>query len=462
MAIHWASKVGFILATAGSAIGLGNIWRFPYLLMQYGGAFLYMYLLCVFGIGFFILISKLAFGRAAQTDFPKGFDKVAKQTDTVISPLWAKTANFLSLTNITGIGCIYLVVMGWTVCYAVLGIVNLFVKEPLVINQTVFTGLTQSFGFQLFWAVVCAILAFLILSKGVQKGIERICVVMMPLLFLSLIFLAVWLGCVLDLHQTIKFIFAPDLTKVGILPGGIELRAFGNALLAALGQSIYSLSLGFGTIFIYGSYMNKKTDIVKSVKYIVLMDTFVALLAGFIVISVLLHSDITSVQGPELSFITIPLVFNEMMGGKYLLSAFFILLFLAALTSLVSMFEPMINLLVNEKKYSRVKASFYTVFMILIGSSIILSSFCRVWNISLFNLNLFDLMDKLTGQYTMPLVIVLCSLFMGRKIFPSIISEIQTGHTKPLSLIYKKYLYCVLKWLVPMIVTLLLISVIVG
>lgn len=461
MATKWASKLGFILATAGSAIGLGNIWRFPYLYAQYGAVFLYMYLLCVAGIGGFIVMSKLAFGRAAHTDILKAFDKVANQANKKVSKLWTIFGSWLSLLNLSLIPSIYVIVIGWTLCYTFYGFYNLFASSVTTLNTEFFNGLTSSFGQQLFWLICCVLICCIILMRGVQKGIERICLVLIPGLFFLLIGLAIWLSLTTDLSKLFNFLFNPDWSKIGFSSVGLDMHVWGNAVLEAMGQAMYSLSIGFGVVYIYGSYLDRKTDIVKSTKYIVAMDTLVAFLAGFIVIGAFIKDNIPFSQGPTLTFISMPMIFNGIQGGNYLSCAFFLLLFIAALTSLISMYEPFINLLTAEKKYSRIKATLWVGLGNTTLGSIILLSFCDVINLKIFGYNLFDFFDKLTGKYLLPFVIAVYSLFMGWKVFPIIWQELHEGRLQDMSERFKKYLYILLKFVIPTIIALLLLSVII-
>ncbi len=461
MAITWASKFGFILATAGAAIGLGNIWRFPYLFAQYGAIFLYMYLACVIGIGALIVMSKLAFGRAAHTDLLKSFDIVANQQNEKISKLWTICGSWLCLLNLLLISAVYVIVIGWTLCYTFYGIHNLLAINAINLDTEFFNGLTGSFGQQFFWLICCVLICCIILMRGVQKGIERICSILIPGLFLILIGLTIWLSTTVDLPKLFNFLFNPDWSKIGFSSVGLDMHIFGNAVLEALGQAMYSLSLGFGVSYIYGSYLDKKIDIVKSTKYIVAMDTLVAFLAGFIVIGAFIKADLPFSQGPTLTFISMPMIFNDIQGGHYLAFAFFLLLLMAAITSLISMYEPVINLLITEKKYSRIKATFLVGLENTILGSVILLSFCNVIKLKVFNYNLFDFCDRLTGRYLIPFVIAIYSLFMGWKVFPIIWKELQKGHPKNMPEYFKKYLYVLLKFVIPVIILFLLLSVII-
>ncbi|MBR4927486.1 MAG: sodium-dependent transporter, partial [Alphaproteobacteria bacterium] len=178
--VHWGSKLGFILATAGSAIGLGNIWRFPYLVGQYGGgSFLLLYILCVIGLGYFLLLGKLAFGRVAQTNIVDGFAITASKNKKQVCSFWGYGIGGLAIMNALLVTGVYVVVIGWTLSYWVLSTVHLF-GAPVQINTDMFKSLTSSFGSQMIWGGLCILMTSLILIKGVKKGIERISFLLMP------------------------------------------------------------------------------------------------------------------------------------------------------------------------------------------------------------------------------------------------------------------------------------------
>ena len=311
MRSQWGSKLGFILATAGSAIGLGNIWRFPYLIAQNGGgAFLLIYLLCVAFLGYFLLAAKVTFGRIAQTDFIDAFQKTCKNA----SRLWADCGGFFALFNIFFVSSIYIIVISWTLSYVQVGVRNFFDVYPLEINASLFERLTSSYSSQLFWIILCLLISGYILTRGVKEGIEKISLYLMPMLFFILIFMVAWISFTPNTGKGFAYLFYPDWKRLGFTPDGFEWHTFAHLSLLALGQAIYSLSLGLGVCFIYGSYLKADIDIKKSVFWVVLLDTCVAILASLIVVPAVFAFDLESNQGPALSFITLPFVFNQMYG----------------------------------------------------------------------------------------------------------------------------------------------------
>ncbi|MBQ3696152.1 MAG: sodium-dependent transporter [Alphaproteobacteria bacterium] len=450
MRSHWGSKLGFILATAGSAVGLGNIWRFPYLIAQNGGgAFLLVYLLCVALLGYFLLTAKITFGRIAETNFVHGFEKV---TDGHVSRWWGRVGGSLTLFNIFFVAAVYVVVIGWTLSYVVASGKNLVGIAPVVIDKNLFGALTSSFGMQLFWGALCIVSAFVILTHGVKGGIEKASLYLMPFLFVLLIFMVVWMFMVPGSEKGLLYLIKPNWADLGITSTGFNLHKLAHTALLALGQAIYSLSLGLGVCFIYGSYLNPETDIKKSALWVVVLDTLVAVLASMIVVPAVFAFGLESNQGPTLSFVTLPFVFNQMVGGKVFMFVFFLLLFVAALTSLISIYEPAINLLIERKHMSRWKACLCAAGINLILSMIVLASFTGHLDWTILGKNLFDFADHLTGTYTMGLMVLVYCVFMGWKIWPQISDNLGIKNK-----IFKQYFSFVIKWLSPIVLVLLFV-----
>ena len=450
MRSQWGSKLGFILATAGSAVGLGNIWRFPYLIAQNGGgAFLLVYLLCVGLLGYFLLTAKITFGRVAKTNFVNGFKKV---TDGNASPWWGRIGGFLTLFNIFFVSAVYVVVIGWTLSYVVAAAQNLMNFHPINIDQNLFGSLTSSYGSQLFWGILCVAIASLILIKGVKGGIEKTSLYLMPFLFALLIFMVVWMFMIPGSEKGLKYLFTPNWADLGITEAGFNVHKLAHVTLLALGQAIYSLSLGMGVCFIYGSYLKEETDIKKSGLWVVILDTLVATLASMIVVPAVFAFGLESNQGPGLSFVTLPFVFNQMVGGKLFMFIFFLLLFVAALTSLISIYEPAIDLLIERKKLSRRMATICVGGMNIILSAVVLASFTGHINWTILGKNLFDCADYITGSYTMGLMVLIYCVFMGWKIWPQLADNLKIKNK-----IFKNYFSFVIKVLAPVILVLLFV-----
>ena len=448
MRSEWGSKIGFILAAAGSAIGLGNIWRFPYLVAQNGGgAFLLMYLLCVAFLGYFLLTAKLAFGHIAKTNFVDGFKQV---TNEKISPWWGRVGGGLTLFNIFAVSAVYVIVIGWTLSYVVAAGKNVIGLNKIKIDENLFGTLTSSYGEQLFWILLCMAIAGLILMKGVKSGIEKVSLYLMPILFILLVIMVGWIFFIPNSEKGFSYLFIPRWEQLGFTPKGFDWNQFAHLTLLALGQAIYSLSLGLGVCFIYGSYLKAGTNIKKSALWVVVLDTCVAILASMIVLPSVFAFDLGSNQGPALSFITLPFVFEKMAGGTFLMLIFFVLLFLGALTSLISIYEPAINLITEKFSLTRVKATLSVLAINLVLALVVLASFTKKID---FGKNLFDSFDYVTGTYTLGAMILVYCVFMGWKICPRLLQNLHNNGP-----LFKGYFHFVLKWLAPIVLGLLFLS----
>lgn len=456
---HWSSQLGFILATAGSAVGLGNIWRFPYLAGQNGGGtFLLLYLICVFGLGYFILTAKLTFGRTAQTNIIDGFQVVAQKNKKNIHPCWGLTAGFLTVFNTFFVGGIYLIVIGWTLFYFYHSSLYLIGLSDNPMNKETFLSLTGSFSQQFFWGCICVLTTILILIRGIKKGIEKFSLYLMPILFSLLVFLVFWILNLPNAFDGLKFYLVPNFEVLGFTSDGFQFKTLADLLIKVLGQAIYSLSLGLGTVFIYGSYLSNNENIVKSAKWIVLLDTLVAFFAGLIILPAVFSFNLAPETGPTLTFITLPLVFEQIAGGSFLMFLFFSLLFIAALTSLISIYEPIVNLLIEKTKISRTTAVCLTGVGNIIGTSVILLSFTKTLPIQINGKNLFDVVDTLTGSFTIAALVFFCLLFMGWVVSTALIRNLQMGIEKPLSKFYKRYLRFTLRFTAPLVMIVLFIN----
>ena len=447
MRATWNSKIGFILAAAGSAIGLGNIWRFPYLAAQNGGgAFLLIYLVFVAFLGYFLLTAKLTFGYIARTNLMDGF----KAVDEKASNLWGKIGGGLTLFNIFAVCSIYVIIIGWTLSYVVAAAKNLIGTDKIKIDGNLFESLTSSYGEQLFWILLCMAISGLIVIKGVKSGIEKVSLYLMPILFFILIFMVGWMLFIPKTAEGFAYLFTPHLEQLGFSSDGFHWHQFAHLTLLALGQAIYSLSLGLGVCFVYGSYLKSGTDIKKSALWVVILDTVVALLAAMIVLPATFAFDLESAQGPALSFITLPFVFNKIAGGALCMLIFFILLFLGALTSLISMYEPAVNLMMEKLKLNRTKATLSVLGINLCCALIVLASFTKLID---FGKNLFNMIDYITGTYTMGAMILVYCIFMGWKICPKVLQNLHNNGP-----VFKIYFGFVLKWMAPLVLILLFLS----
>ncbi len=394
---QWGSKIGFILAAAGSAIGLGNIWRFPYLAGQNGGAaFIFVYILCVISIGIPVLIAEILIGRTAQKN-PVG--------------------SFKALTNskfyhgIGGMGVVagfvilsfYAVVAGWTIGYLFEAINGSLLNYDLAEEASNhFSILTHDPIWNIGLLAAFMLLTMGIVYFGVQKGIELGSKIMMPLLFVLLIGLMIF-GLTLDgASKGLDYLFNPDWSKIN-----------SDVILAALGQAFFSMSLGMGAMLTYGSYLTKKDNIPTSSIWIAFLDTSVAIIAGICIFTVVFATGQNPDVGPSLIFRTLPVVFAKMPGGIFFAIFFFFALVLAALTSTVSLLEVVTAYFVDEKGWKRKNA------VIVFGSLVTLVgipsalSFNALENFRIFDKTFFDLTEFISSNLMLPLGGFFIAIFVG-------------------------------------------------
>lgn len=329
---QWGSKFGFIMAAAGSAVGLGNIWRFPYITGQNGGgAFVLVYILCVLLIGVPLLFTEMGLGRFTKKSTIGAFK------DTGANAFWMGIGAILALGVSFFVLSYYGVIAGWTIGYifkTLAGTAGSF--EAFAANGMASIGLLGGF----------MLLTIIIVLGGVSGGIEKAAKVLMPILFV-LIFVVAIRSLMLDGAMAgVEFYLKPDFTK--ITP---------NSILAALGQAFFSMSIGWGIMITYGSYLSKDSNLVESGVYVGLMDTGIALLSGFMIFPAVFAFGKSPEAGPTLVFQVLPEIFNSMPGGNIIGALFFLLLMVAALTSSISMLEVPASYFIDEKKWSRKKSA---------------------------------------------------------------------------------------------------------
>lgn len=382
----WGSKLGFIMAVAGSAIGLANIWRFPYLVGKFGGAaFIITYILFLFLIGFPVLISEITLGRKAQSSPSGAFKMIGGKS-------WAYAGKLTILTGFL-VSSFYSVVAGWVLGYlveALLGQMNHFAsaESSLVHFQT----LVSTPWWTVLFHFLFIFLSTGVLYLGVQHGIEKGNKIMMPILFLTLIFLVVRGLFMPNAGEAIAFLLSPDWS---ILTG--------EGLLAALGQAFFTLSLGQGTMVTYGSYLKKKENILSTCIPVVSMDFAVSMLAAVAVFTIAFSVGIEPDSGPSLVFHTLPWVFSQITGGYLIALIFFLLVFLAALSSQISAMEPSIAYLRDEFGWERHKATVAVssgAFLLGIPSAL---SYSLLKNTTLFGKPFLDFMEFLCSNILIPL-----------------------------------------------------------
>ena len=397
---EFTTKLGIILATAGSAVGLGNIWRFPYMAGENGGAvFILIYFFCVLLLGIPCMISEFIIGRHAHSNTARAFRKMSGGTAWTLIGYMGVLTGFL----ITGY---YAVVSGWCLHYIWSRIIGHLEGDPQYF-RSFFIDFSSHPGKPVFWLAFIMVLTYLIVEHGVQKGIERASKILMPTLFILLLIIVV-ASCLLPgAGKGIEFLFKPNWNAID-----------SNVFLSALGQSFYSLSIAMGCICTYASYFTRQTNLSKSAIQIGIIDSIVAILAGLMIFPAAFSVGVSPDSGPSLIFITLPNVFQQAFAGMPIVGYFIALMFysllsLAALTSLMSLVEVSTAFCQEEMHISRKRATF-----LVVASASVIGMFCSLSLggydvLQLFGMSLFDIFDFVTGQIFLPIVGFLTCIFIG-------------------------------------------------
>ncbi|MEA1961501.1 MAG: sodium-dependent transporter [Bacillota bacterium] len=392
---QWASSFGFVLAAAGSAVGLGNLWKFPYIAgANGGGAFVITYLLILLFLGVTVMIAEITLGRHTQLNAYGAYKKLQAK--------WAWVGAMGVLTGFL-IMSYYSVVGGWVIKYLVdMTTGALAVNDPAALGAF-FGGFIGASVSPLIYMLVFMAICFVIVIGGISGGIEKANKVLMPLLFLFIIIVAIRSMTLPGAAEGIKWLFAPDFSKFT-----------GAGFLAAMGQVFFSLSLGMGCMITYGSYLDKETNIAKSGWTIPLLDTFVAFMAGLAIIPAVFAFGFEPGQGAGLVFVTLPAVFSQMPAGQLFGIIFFLLVLFAAITSAISLCEVVVAWLVDQKQMDRVKATALTVLGIIIfaiPTSLSLGAWSDIHLLP--GKGFFDTFDFLTSNILLPLGGLLLCIFVG-------------------------------------------------
>ncbi len=434
---QFTGKLGFVLAAAGSAVGLGNIWRFPYLAAKYGGGiFLLVYIILAVTFGFALMCAEIAIGRKTGQSAIGAFKALDKRFSFI--GILASVVPMIILPY-------YSVIGGWVTKYFA---DFTFGKATFAAQDGYFeTFIAKPFEPIVWFSAFIGITALIVLF-GVEKGIEKVSKIMMPVLVVLTLFIAVYAMFMPGAMNGVIYYLKPDFTKFSA-----------TTVLAAMGQLFYSMSLAMGIMITYGSYMKKDVNLEGAVRNIEIFDTGIAFLAGLMVIpSVFVFSggdEAALGKGPGLMFVTLPKVFSSMPGGSIIGAVFFLLVFFAALTSSISLMETVVSIITDKTKLNR-KAACLVVFIGSILLGICSSLGFGVWSsISVFNMTILDMFDFLSNSVLMPIVALLTCIFIGFVIKPATLcEEIEvTGKFKA-----KKMFTVIIKYVAPVFIVLILIS----
>ena len=441
---QFGSRIGFILVSAGCAIGLGNVWKFPYICGMYGGAaFIVMYLIFLALLGLPILICEFSVGRASRKGMGKAFD-VLEQKGTK----WHRL-KWMSIIGSYLLMMFYTMVGGWMIYYAFLELSGKLSGLDSAEITATFNGLLSQPGIMFIFSFIAIILSFGVCALGLKNGVERITKVMMSLLLGLMVILAVHSFVLPNASVGIKFYLVPNISLVN--QSGI-----GEAIFAAMTHAFFTLSIGIGAMEIFGSYLDKKRSLTGEAVSIVLLDTFVALMAGFIIIPACFAYGVNPDSGPSLLFITLPNVFNNMTGGRIWGFMFFLF---TALSTIIAVFEEIVAMWMDITECKRTKA---------VGINIIAITVLSIPAILGYNLlsgiqpigagtTIMDLEDFLVSYNLLPLGSLVIVLFCTRKNgwgFDNFAKEANTGDGIKLPLWFRKYM----SYILPLIITIVYIK----
>ena len=397
---EWSTRLAFILAATGSAVGLGNIWRFPYMAGENGGgAFVIVYLACVLLIGLPIMMSEVLTGRRGRRNPMDSLKAVAE--DEGRSTVW-QYAGLMGIVTGVFILSFYSVVAGWALAYVPNAARGLFAGMTEIQSEVMFDRLTANPWLLLGWHTLFMGMTVAVTIRGVRHGLEKAVRILMPALFVLLLVMVGYGMQIGDFERAVEFLFRPDFGALGT-----------TGVLAAMGQAFFTLSLGMGAIMIYGSYLPSKASIPGSAVVIALTDTLVAVLAGLAIFPIVFGSMLEPSAGPGLVFLTLPLAFGQMPYGSFFATVFFVLLVFGAWTSAISLMEPIVTWLVERINLSRVSASLLAgggIWLLGIGSVL---SFNTWSGYTLFDMTFFDVLDSLTANIMLPLGGLFIALFAG-------------------------------------------------
>ncbi len=401
----FTSKLGFVLAAAGSAVGLGNLWRFPYLAAKYGGGiFLLVYLVLAVSFGFALMITEIALGRKTRLSAVGAYETLNKKF---------RFLGYLSCAVPFIITPYYCVIGGWVVKYFTVFAGN---RVSSAANDEFFTGFITQPGAPILFFLIYVILTVVVVMLGVEDGIEKASRFMMPVLIVMTIFIAAFSLLQPGALEGVKYYLLPDFSRFSA-----------TTVLAAMGQLFYSMSLAMGIMITYGSYMKKDAHLEKSVRQIELFDTGIAFMAGLMIIPAVFAfsggSEEALGKGPSLMFITLPKVFHNMKFGTLVGGIFFLLVLFAALTSSISLTETLVSIVIDKFGWSRKRASLI-IMLFLAAVGIPVSLGFGAWSfLAPLGMSLLDFFDFLSNSVMMPIVAFLTCIFVGFVMKPKVIIE---------------------------------------
>ena len=431
-----------IIAAAGSAIGLGNIWRFPYVAGENGGAaFILTYIIITLIISIPLMLSEFTLGRGSRRNSVRAFGKY----DVRKTVFW-KYFGLIGIATAISILSFYSVIAGWAIKYLVEAIKGTFFTQTteqmsFMLNDFISSG-RESLLFTLFVLVSCSA----VVSFGLEKGIERVSKILMPIMFFILIGMVIYSFTLPGFGEAINFLLAPDFSKINA-----------NVVLEALGQSFFSMSIGIGAMITYGSYLAKNENLFKISGYVAISDLTVAILSGLAIFPAVFSFGISPTSGPDLVFLTLPNIFAKMTGGYVVSILFFFLLAAAAMTSIISLIEVLTRYVCEEFQIKRKQAIVVVWILISILSALCVFSQMENSIITIGGLNLFDFFDTLSSNYLMPIGGACTAIFVGWFVAEKkITTELTTNFTHGTRIV--NAIYLLVKFVIPVVIAILFLN----
>ena len=407
---QFSSTFGFLMAATGFAVGLGNIWRFPYITGENGGgAFVLVYLGCAILIGIPILIAEILLGRRGQANPPQAIKNIAVAENR--SPTWRHLGH-LNLATAFIIQGTYCVVAGWVLWYLTKAVLTGFVGFDADQASTEFDLVLASIDGMLFWTLISLILAGTIIFFGVNRGIERSVRVLMPTLFILMLGLVISNAMQPGFIEAARYLFMPDFSKVD-----------GNTFLAAIGQAFFSIGVGMAGMMIFGAYLPKKISLARSALIIITIDTAVALMAGLMIFPIVFRFGLDPAGGPGLIFQTLPVAFAQMPGGHFVSILFFALLSVAAVTSMVGLIEPLVAWVQERFSVSRDRATLIILASISALAVLSVLSYNLITNWTVAGNDLNGVLDYFSNQIMLPVGGMLIAVFAAWQVSKSSLRE---------------------------------------
>ncbi|PYE34329.1 NSS family neurotransmitter:Na+ symporter [Idiomarina fontislapidosi] len=404
---RWSSRLSFILASSAAAVGLGNIWKFPYVMGENGGgAFVLVYLLCIAFIGIPIMMAEVVIGRRGRHSPGYAAEQVAVESER--SKHW-QVAGWLGMVTGFLVLSFYAVIAGWALDYVFKAGSGVFNGASAEQVGGLFEGMLASENELMLWHTLVLVGVVIVVGKGVNKGLERSVRFLLPAMFVLLVALAIYAGNIGAFGEAVAFMFEPDFSKLSI-----------NGVMIALGHSFFTLGLASGVVIMYGAYLPKETSIVQTSVWIAVIDTLVALIAGLAIFPLVFGFNLTPSEGPGLIFTTLPLAFGQMPGGQWVGTLFFTMLVIAAFTSAIAMIEASVAFVSEKFNLSRWPSTIISASVLWLLGQLTIHSFSgsswaqlsTEWLGKPLN-SIFDVIDLLTSSILLPLGGLLLAILAG-------------------------------------------------